>query len=63
MSEPDSLEQTIREDATETSLPVLTFTAIERLRDSTYWEACAERLVEVILYPEKFNGTGRQYIP
>lgn len=63
MSEPDSLEQTIREEATETSPPVITLPTIERLRVPAYREACAERLVEIILYPEKFSGTGRQYIP
>lgn len=63
MSEPDSLEQTIREEAIETSLPVLTINSIERLHDAVYRETCAERLVEIILYPEKFSGTGRQYIP
>lgn len=63
MSEPDSLEQTIREEATETSLPVITIAAIERLHVPAYRVACAERLVEIILYPEKFSGTGRQYIP
>lgn len=58
MTKPDSLEQTIREEAMETSLPVITIGAIERLRDPVYREACAERLVELILYPEKFSGTG-----
>lgn len=59
----DSLEQTIRDENSSTSLPVLTIGRIERLRDKLYRERCAIRLVEIGLDVESYLGTGRIYIP
>jgi hypothetical protein len=59
----DSLEQTIRNENSPTSLPVLTIGRIERLRDKLYRERCAIRLVEIGLDVESYLGTGRIYIP
>lgn len=63
MKGEDSLEQTIREENTPTSLPVLTVGRVERLRERSYRERCAIRLVEIGLEVEKYLGIGRIYIP
>lgn len=63
MKGEDSLEQTIREENMPTSLPVLTVGRVERLRDKSYRERCAIRLVEIGLEVEKYLGTGRIYVP
>lgn len=63
MKDPDSLEQTIREENTETSLPVVTIGSLERLDEYVYREECALRLLEIVLESEKYLGTGRLYIP
>lgn len=59
----DSLEQTIREENTPDSLPVLTIGIVAQLEKRTYREQCAERLVEIILNIENYLGAGRIYIP
>lgn len=59
----DSLEQTIREENTSTSLPVLTIGRVERLREGSYRERCAIRLVEIGLQVEYYLGAGRIFIP
>jgi len=59
----DSLEQTIRDENTPNSLPVVTIGIVDRLEESVYREQCAERLVEIILNIENFLGIGRIYIP
>lgn len=59
----DSLEQTIRDEHTEGSLPVLTIGRVDRMTERTYWEACAARLLDIVLYPEDHVGTGRLFIP
>ncbi|WP_205704044.1 hypothetical protein [Candidatus Chloroploca sp. Khr17] len=59
----DSLEQTIRDENTERSLPVLTIGRVDRMVERTYREACAARLLDIILYPEDHVGTGRLFIP
>jgi hypothetical protein len=63
LREPDSLEQTIREENTSTSLPVITIGNPNRLDEKAYREACAMRLVEIVLDLENYRGTGRIYIP
>ena len=45
----DSLEQTIREENTSNSLPVVTIGITDRLEERAYREQCAERLVEIVL--------------
>ena len=59
----ESLEQTIREENTPGSLPVVTIGIVDRLDERAYREQCAERLVEIILNIENYLGVGRIYIP
>ena len=58
-----SLEQTIRDENTSTSLPVVTIGLIDRMEERSYREQCAERLVEIVLNIENYLGAGRIYIP
>jgi hypothetical protein len=59
----DSLEQTIRDENTSTSLPVLTIGDFDRITDRTYRENCATRLIEIIVYLDDYLGVGRMFIP
>ena len=49
MKGSDSLEQTIRNENTPTSLPILTVGNPDRLDEGIYRERCAIRLIEIIL--------------
>lgn len=59
----DSLEQTIREAGTSTSLPVITIGNLARLIEREYREQCAARLVDIMLYIENYLGVSRLFIP
>ncbi len=59
----NSLEQTLREELEPTSTPVITVGNVRRLNDRDYREACAERLVEILLDLEAYLGTRRLFIP
>ncbi len=59
----DSLEQTIRNENTPSSLPVITIGIVDQLEERAYREQCAERLVEIVLSIENYLGVGRIYIP
>ncbi|MEZ4862339.1 MAG: hypothetical protein R3C14_13570 [Caldilineaceae bacterium] len=59
----DSLEQTIREENTPTSLPVLTIGDFGRITERVYREKCAARLVEIMVYLDDYLGVGRMFIP
>ncbi len=63
MTGNDSLEQTIREENTTTSLPVLTIGDFDRITDRAYREMCATRLVEIMVYLDDYLGVGRMFIP
>ena len=63
MNDADSLEQTIREENTPTSLPVITLGRVDRLRERAYRERCVVRLIEISLEIEQYVGTGRIFIP
>jgi predicted nuclease of predicted toxin-antitoxin system len=63
MDGEDSLEQTIRRECNENSLPVVTISQPDRLMEKSYREICAVKLIEVVLYLENFQGVGRLYIP
>jgi hypothetical protein len=63
MKEEGSLEQTIREENTLTSLPVLTIGNVKRMVERLYREDCETRLVEIVLDLENYKGVGRIYIP
>ncbi|MGL5062535.1 MAG: ACP S-malonyltransferase [Microcoleus sp.] len=59
----DSLEETIREENTFASLPVVTIANLDRLDERNYRERCAARLVEIALDIEQYMGVGRLFIP
>ncbi len=63
MNEEDSLEQTIREENTPTSLPVLTIGNPNRISQRTYREDMALRLAEIAIDLDSYLGMGRIYIP
>lgn len=63
MKGQDSLEQTIREENTPNSLPVVTIGRVGRLSNREYRERCATRLAEIIMYLEDSLGVGRIFIP
>ena len=63
MEGSDSLEQTIRDENMETSLPVLTIGRVDRMTEQSYRDACAIRLLDIVLYPEDYVGAGRLFIP
>ncbi len=64
MEDENSLEQTLRDENTMTSLPVLTIGNQERiLYEISYRERCAERLVDVMLDLDNYLGVGRVFIP
>ncbi len=61
---PDSLEQTLRDEQSPASVPVLTVGNAERLMaDRHYRHACAERLAEILVDLERYVGTPRLFIP
>lgn len=59
----DSLEQTINQENTPDSLPVITVSHQDRLHNAAYREACIERLLMIVLELSNHLGTGRLYIP
>jgi hypothetical protein len=63
MEGEDSLEQTLREENSPTSLPVLTIGRLDRLLAFEYREQCAARLMEIILDIDIDRGVGRVFIP
>jgi len=62
-NEEDSLEQTIREENSFNSLPVLTVGSLDRMKGSYYRVKCAERIAEIVLDLKNYMGTGRIFIP
>lgn len=63
MTGDDSLEQTLREENTPTSLPAITIGHIDRLPESVYRIPCANRLAEVLANLEQCLGVGRLFNP
>lgn len=59
----DSLEQTIREEGTSTTLPVVTIGSLDKLVEKNYREQCSARLVEIVLYVDNYRGVSRLFIP
>lgn len=59
----NSLEQTIREENNEASLPVLTIATVDRLKERAYREQCVTRLVEIVFDLDNYLGTARLFIP
>ncbi len=63
-NEEDSLEQTIREENTLASLPVLTVGNVDRLKkERLYRERCAVRIAEILTDLKNHLGTARIFIP
>lgn len=61
---PDSLEQTLIDEVTPASLPVITVGNAERvMRDSVYCTTCAKRIVEILMDLDLFRGASRLYVP
>lgn len=61
---PDSLEATIQQHNTPTSLPVFTLANEQRvLRDRLYAAAVADRLLEFLFDIDRYRGTGRLDVP
>lgn len=63
MKDEDSLEQTLRDENEQTSLPVLTISDRGRLTETNYRRRCVLQLVETVMYLENHLGRGRVYIP
>lgn len=63
MEGADSLEQTIRDENTSESMPVLTIGNISRFVESEYRKRCATRLIEIICEIEHYKGARRLFIP
>jgi predicted nuclease of predicted toxin-antitoxin system len=59
----DSLEQVMREENTESSLPVVTIGNLNRLSEPDYRERCAERLIEIAVDIDNYKGVGRLFVP
>jgi len=63
MEGKDSLEQTLREENSLTSIPVITVGRVERLKNKAYRVQCAERILEIAIDIDKYLGIGRLFIP
>lgn len=64
MKDEDSLEQVMREENTQNSLPVVTIGNADRvLNDSSYRERCVDRIVEIAIYTANYMGARRVFIP
>lgn len=59
----DSLEQTIREEGTSTSLPVITIGNLDRLVEREYREQCSARLADIVFSVANYLGVNRVFIP
>jgi predicted nuclease of predicted toxin-antitoxin system len=58
-----SLTAVIERESTASSLPVLTVSSLKRLKEASYRQAVALRLVEIVVYLDNYRGTGRIFIP
>lgn len=63
MDGEDSLEQTLQDENTASSLPVITIANVGRLSEKRYRERCAFQLLEIVLELENHLGRSRVYIP
>lgn len=63
MKGDDSLEQTIREEPTADSLPVVTIGSLDRMEESDYRQQCANRLIEIVVDLDHYLGYSRLFIP
>ena len=58
MDGSESLEQIIRSETIEQSLPVITIGNKERLDEQQYRERCLVRLLDILLEIENYRGSG-----
>jgi hypothetical protein len=58
-----SLQATIENESEVDSFPVLTISSVEKLVQSDYRQQTVHKLVEIILYLERYLGVSRIYIP
>ena len=63
MKGEDSLEQVMREENVEDSLPVVTIGSLDRFSEPDYRERCVERLIEIVVEIDQYKGVGRLFIP
>lgn len=63
LDDESSLEQTIRQQSTPESLPVITVSAPQRVIEQNYRERCIHALIGIVLDLENCRGAGRLYIP
>lgn len=63
MKGDDSLEQVMRDENTENSLPVVTLASLDRFSEVDYRERCVERLIEIVVDIDQYKGVGRLFIP
>lgn len=64
MKGEDSLEQVLREENKEDSLPVITIGDPDRfLEDRAYRNRCVDRILEILVDIENFMGVGRLFAP
>lgn len=64
MKGKDSLEEVMREENTPTSLPIVTIANIDRLlAEPDYKERCVNRLVNIVVDIEDYQGARRIFIP
>ncbi|MDM8522608.1 hypothetical protein QUF80_04480 [Desulfococcaceae bacterium HSG8] len=63
MENENPLEQTLRDENTSDSLPVLTISRVGKLDGRLYRQRCAERIMEIAVYLEDYLGTARIFIP
>jgi hypothetical protein len=63
MNDPDSLEQTLRDENSASSLPVIIVGDANKVYARAYRDSCATRLVEIIMDLDNYRGVGRVFIP
>jgi hypothetical protein len=63
MEDEDSLEQTLREENTLTSLPVVTIGNVKRLSQRVYRERCAAHMLQIVVDLPTYLGRRRVFIP
>lgn len=58
----DSLEETIRDENTIDSLPVVTIANVERMNERKYRELCAERLIDIVIWTTYWEWVGYSFL-
>ncbi len=58
-----SFTAVIERESNDSSLPVLTVSSVKRLKEASYRQAVALRLVDIVIYLDNYRGTGRIFIP